>query len=215
MRQIKQNLKTLSILLGALLLTGLIGLILGMLKVNRNYEADRASVKLLVEEVISLKQQLEINRKKAEKYDFMEYKVAALSSRYPHFSHILDMVYFKSRQYGFNPALVLGVVQVESDFNPRAVSSRGAYGLMQVNLPVWKNEYAIDSQKIFNIDYNLELGLKILRQYYDETGGNLKRALHLYNNGYLYNNLAYLGKVNAASLAFRPVRFHLTQAAMF
>jgi soluble lytic murein transglycosylase-like protein len=66
-----------------------------------------------------------------------------------------------------------------------------------VNFSVWKNELSIDKKRIFDIDYNIELGLQILKRYYQESKGNIFRALHLYNNGYRYNNLSYVSKVKS------------------
>jgi len=70
--------------------------------------------------------------------------------------------------------------------------------LMQVLYTVWKDELRIDKSRIFDIEYNIDLGLQILRQYHDISGGNIRRALFLYNNGYKYNNSGYLTKVNAS-----------------
>ena len=36
---------------------------------------------------------------------------------------------------------------------------------MQVNYPVWKDELNIDRRKLFQVDYNIELGLTILKGY--------------------------------------------------
>jgi soluble lytic murein transglycosylase-like protein len=114
----------------------------------------------------------------------------------------LDTVYRQGFKYGFKPDLVLGIIKVESNYNPKAVSYKGAYGLMQINLGVWKDELNIDVGRIFDIAYNIDTGLRILKQYYEETRGNIKLALHFYNNGYKYNNTAYAVKVDSAALSF-------------
>ncbi len=120
------------------------------------------------------------------------YKSTALARHLPQFDSILETVYRIAPKYGFNPELVLKIIQVESAFKPNAVSSRGAYGLMQVNLAVWQEELHIDKKKIFDVEYNIDLGLRILKHYYDLTKGDIKLALHHYNNGYQYNNRAYV-----------------------
>lgn len=125
-------------------------------------------------------------------HERLAYKSSALSIHLPQFDQILETVYRVAPKYGFNPELVLKIIQVESAFKPRAVSSRGAYGLMQVNLSVWQKELGIDQSRIFEIEYNIDLGLRILKHYYDSTQGNIKLALHHYNNGYLYDNRAYV-----------------------
>jgi soluble lytic murein transglycosylase-like protein len=75
---------------------------------------------------------------------------------------------------------------------------------MQVMLPVWREELAIDESRVFEVEYNIDLGLQILKQYYEESRGNMRMALHLYNNGYKYNNTAYPDQVSSAVLAFKP-----------
>ena len=137
-----------------------------------------------------------LNEKKYARVDFLEYQNAIFQKKFPDFAEIVSITYNRSQVFGFQPNLILAVMQVESAFNPLALSAAGAYGLMQIHYAVWKDELKIDKSRIFNIAYNIELGLKILKQYYDLSGGNIKRALFLYNNGYKYNNTGYFAKVN-------------------
>ncbi len=143
------------------------------------------------------------------KMQLVNFKVNSFERRFPEYSRIVDTVYTKSKKYGFNPNLILALIKVESSFNPRAISSVGAYGLMQINYSVWKNTLNIDPDKIFDIDYNIEMGLKILKKYYDESHGDIKRALFLYNNGYFYKNKSYVTKVvHAYSVYGRDSKNH-------
>jgi len=203
---VKKNIKKFAFLLVTLFLMGLTGLFMSLPQLNANYEKKHRVLKVLSGHVLQLQQKLDTSEKKIADYDFLAFKTNAFSKRYAGLSHIYDTVYHKSFQYGFQPDLVLGVIQVESNYNPTAVSSRGAYGLMQVTLAVWRNSLAIDDNRIFDVEYNIDLGLKILRHYYEESGGNMKRALHLYNNGYKYNNTSYTGKVDSAVFALNPNR---------
>lgn len=134
-----------------------------------------------------------------EKYkgnlDLHRFQEHIFKLRYPRFTEITQIVFKKSKDYEFNPYLVMAVIQVESNFQSFAVSKAGAYGLMQVNYSVWKDELDIDFNRIFDAEYNIDLGLKILKHYYEETNGNLLQALFHYNNGYKFNNTAYSGKV--------------------
>jgi len=183
---------------------------MGLADVNRYYEENKENVDILVAEVLKLEKKIDIDKQKLKHYDFMAFKVNAFSKRYSQLSFILDAVYKKSRQYDFEPNLVLGIMQVESNFNPNAVSHVGACGLMQVNVPVWQKELAIDVNRIFEVAYNIDLGLQILKQYYIESNGNIKRALHLYNNGYLYNNTSYVDMVGSAVLSFNSNNANLS-----
>ncbi len=91
----------------------------------------------------------------------------------------------------------MAIIQVESAFDPYAVSSAGAYGLMQINYTVWKDYLSINFNRIFEKEYNIDLGLKVLKHYYDNASGNMFMALFRYNNGYKYNNTKYNGKIIA------------------
>jgi hypothetical protein len=201
-KDIKKNIKKVGCMLVSLFLMGITGLFISLGELNARYETKGRTIGILSGEVLKLKYRIDDNKQKIANYLYMEYKTNAFSKRFPEFSSILDVIYKKSFLYGFKPALVLGIIKVESDYNPRAVSYRGAYGLMQVNLEVWKNELGIDRKLIFDIAYNIDTGLKILKKYYDMTDGNIKRAIHLYNNGYKYNNTAYTTKVDSAVLSF-------------
>jgi soluble lytic murein transglycosylase-like protein len=203
---VKKNIRMFAYLLIGLFFMGLTGFFLSLAELNDRYERKHRQVSLLSNHVLRLQYKIDNNREKIANYDFMEYKINAFSSRYPFFARIVDTVYDKSLQYGFRPDLVLGIVKVESAYEPTAVSFRGAYGLMQVNLAVWREELNIDENRIFDVAYNIDLGLKILKQYYEESNGNMKRALHLYNNGYLYNNTAYPDLVDSAVLSLTPIK---------
>jgi len=135
------------------------------------------------------------NEKK--RLSFFHFKENVFSLRYPEFSKIIKIVFKKSKEYSFNPYLTMAIIQVESGFQPYVISSAGAYGLMQINYSVWKNELKIDLNRIFEIEYNIDLGLKVLKHYYDNASGNMFIALFRYNNGYKYNNTNYNGKIIA------------------
>ena len=203
---VKKNIKKCSISIIVLFFIGLAGLFYGLIEINEIYVKDKAELAVLKKDLKDTLSKSELKDLKLTNYDFMEYKINAFSTRYPLYSSILDSVYTKSLEYKFKPELVLSIIQVESNFEPRAISYRGAYGLMQINLAVWENELGIDRDKVFDIGYNIDLGLQVLKIYYDESKGDLKRAIHLYNNGYKYNNLKYVKKIDSTLLSFTPFR---------
>jgi len=170
----------------------------GLVKQYQKNNFNLKEIKKLSAQVNRVEKKLEENKKEMQKINILEYRNAVVKKKYPVFSKIVDVVYNKSKLYGFNPNLILSLIQIESNFRPRAVSSKGAYGLMQVNYSVWKDELDIDSRQIFDIEYNINLGMQILKHYYQEAKGDLLKALHLYNNGYLYNNHRYKNKVVAS-----------------
>lgn len=198
-------LKRFGFVLGTLALLAIASLLLQLVETNRNYERSLAHVRYLQERlgdahdwVLEMNEEKLANRKRFEELDLLEYRNATFRKKFPEFSRIVDVAYRKARVYGFSPNLVLSIIQVESAFNPGAVSTAGAYGLMQVRYSVWKDELGIDVKRIFDIDYNIDLGLRILKQYSDLSGGDMGRALFLYNNGYKYNNTAYIARVNSS-----------------
>jgi len=77
--------------------------------------------------------------------------------------------------------LVLGLIQVESNFRKYAVSRVGARGYMQV-MPFWTRVIGDgDAAKLFHMQMNLRFGCVILRHYLDREDGNLFMALGRYN----------------------------------
>ena len=133
------------------------------------------------------------------KTDFYRFQENVYRLQTPAFAEITGAVFNLSRKHGFNPYLVMAIIFVESGFNRHAVSRAGACGLMQVNYPVWKDELNIDRRRLTQVDYNIELGLTILRGYLRETKGDIIKALILYNNGYKYANSAYHEKIIATN----------------
>lgn len=78
------------------------------------------------------------------------------------------------------PQLVLAVIDVESAFDPFAVSSAGAVGLMQV-MPFWPNELGLSTRDLIDVELNVRMGTSILAYYLDRERGDYHRALGRYN----------------------------------
>ena len=93
----------------------------------------------------------------------------------------LETLWYESTRAGLQPALVLGLVQVESGFRKYAVSPAGARGYMQV-MPFWARLLGDgDAGKLFHMQTNLRFGCVILRHYLDIERGDLFLALGRYN----------------------------------
>ena len=93
----------------------------------------------------------------------------------------LETAWYEARRAGLEPALVLGLIQVESAFRKYAVSPVGAHGYMQV-MPFWTRVIGDgDRRKLFHMQTNLRYGCSILRLYLDMEKGNLFLALGRYN----------------------------------
>ncbi|OUM01375.1 lytic transglycosylase domain-containing protein [Variovorax sp. JS1663] len=93
----------------------------------------------------------------------------------------LQTVWYESKRAGLDVSLVLGLIQVESNFRKFAVSSAGARGLMQV-MPFWTRVIGDgDSSTLFRMQTNLRFGCVILRHYLDREAGDLFMTLGRYN----------------------------------
>jgi len=93
----------------------------------------------------------------------------------------LQTVWYESRRAGLETSLVLGLIQVESNFRKHAVSGAGARGYMQV-MPFWARQIGDgDASRLFHMQTNLRFGCVILRHYLDRERGDLVMALGRYN----------------------------------
>ena len=93
----------------------------------------------------------------------------------------LETLWYESRRAGLEPALVLGLIQVESAFRKFAISVVGARGYMQI-MPFWARVIGDgDASRLFHMQTNLRFGCVILRHYLDRERGDLFLALGRYN----------------------------------
>ena len=93
----------------------------------------------------------------------------------------LQTVWYESKRAGLDTTLVLGLIQVESNFRKFAVSSVGARGYLQV-MPFWTRVIGDgDASKLFHLQTNLRFGCVILRHYLDREKGDLFMGLGRYN----------------------------------
>jgi len=85
-----------------------------------------------------------------------------------------------ARENGVDPSLVKAVALVESGFNPKARSAKGAQGLMQL-MPTTAKQYGVSN--IHDPYQNLNAGAKHLRDLLDRYEGDVTLALAAYNAG--------------------------------
>lgn len=81
---------------------------------------------------------------------------------------------------GLDVATVLSVMVIESGFKPKATSSVGARGLMQV-MPLWTGHYKQCGRDLYDIEDNICYGTRILAYYLERNRGDERRALLGYN----------------------------------
>ncbi|SHH89229.1 Transglycosylase SLT domain-containing protein [Clostridium collagenovorans DSM 3089] len=85
-----------------------------------------------------------------------------------------------SAKYGVDANLIRAIIKAESNFNPNAVSSAGAMGLMQIMPANFKSLGITDP---LSIEQNIEGGVRHIKQYLDRYNGNVEMALMAYNGG--------------------------------
>ncbi|MCI0483636.1 MAG: transglycosylase SLT domain-containing protein [candidate division NC10 bacterium] len=106
-----------------------------------------------------------------------------LSRRFPRSeqsSGLKALISSAAHRVGLDPRLIEAVISVESDFDPLAVSRKGAMGLMQL-MPETADRYAV--QNPFDPRENIGGGTRYLRDLLHRFGGDLRWALAAYNAG--------------------------------
>lgn len=93
----------------------------------------------------------------------------------------LQTVWYEAKRAGLDVTLVMGLIQIESNFRKFAVSPVGARGYMQV-MPFWTRSIGDgDPGKLFHMQTNLRFGCVILRHYLDRERGDDFMGLGRYN----------------------------------
>jgi len=100
--------------------------------------------------------------------------------------------------------LIVGIVEVESMWNPYSISKAGAKGLMQVLI---EDGIEIDPDRVYDIDYNISIGIAIFKSKLEKANGDLSLALKYYvggdksyyNSVYRYIGKYYLYKMNISN----------------
>ncbi len=93
-----------------------------------------------------------------------------------------ESIFAAARRHGINPALVAAVVRVESAFDPRAISHKGARGLMQI-MPATGKRFGLRLSELFDPEKNLDAGVRYLAWLADRFDDDLPRILAGYHAG--------------------------------
>jgi soluble lytic murein transglycosylase-like protein len=96
----------------------------------------------------------------------------------PYREHVAEA----ARNTNLDPALIHAVIAVESNYNPNAVSGKGAAGLMQL-MPETARRYGMKAREIKQPEKNIKVGAQYLADLLQLFEGDLKLALAGYNAG--------------------------------
>ena len=91
-----------------------------------------------------------------------------------------DIIANASQQHDVSFSLLKAIIKAESDFDPRAVSKKGAKGLMQI-MP--ENFKSLGIKDPFDPSQNIHAGARYFKQMYDRFKGKLSLSLAAYNAG--------------------------------
>lgn len=93
---------------------------------------------------------------------------------------VAAMVAAKAREAGVDPELALALAWTENSFKPKGISEKGAIGPMQI-MPVTGKAYGYESKDLHDLETNIELGVRILKDNLVNYNGNTRAALANYN----------------------------------
>ena len=111
--------------------------------------------------------------------------------------HILIYIEALCWEYGVDYEMVKAVIQTESDWNHKAVSTSGAIGLMQILPSTAMSEFQTPKQDLFDPYVNVTVGIKYLaelNEHFDDLESPLAAHSHgptvtkKYSNNYISNN---------------------------
>lgn len=91
-----------------------------------------------------------------------------------------SIIHQAASRHQVDPALVKAIIMAESGYNPKAISRRGAVGLMQL-MPATAEALGVEDS--FNPEHNIEGGVRYFRQLINRFDGDVTLALAAYNAG--------------------------------
>ena len=95
---------------------------------------------------------------------------------------IAEQILIVSKQENISPELIVGIVEIESSFNPMSKSNKKARGLMQV-MPEWVPKLGLKHESdLYDIDTSISIGVKVLKIHISEQKGSINKGLYYYVN---------------------------------
>jgi soluble lytic murein transglycosylase-like protein len=140
-----------------------------------------------VPELSDLRQTLALNWGESELQLLKSDRVNTImefASRFRVQANLAAVIHDEAVRAGLDPELAFRLVQVESNFNPKAHSAAEAFGLAQVQLgTAVLYDSKITEKDLYQPQKNLRIGFRYLRDLYDRYESNMRLALLAYNVG--------------------------------
>jgi soluble lytic murein transglycosylase-like protein len=147
-------------------------------------DAVRSALAAQIADARPPERRMQSDQDRIDHYGWLGEMSERLKAKIPEFNarfEFLKALDYECLRAGLDRQMVLGLIQVESNFRKYAISIAGARGLMQV-MPFWTDVIGDgDPRKLFQMRTNLRYGTVILRHYLDIERGDLFMALGRYN----------------------------------
>jgi hypothetical protein len=169
---------------------------------NKELEIKSEEVKALKEHVDSLKDKDDLLKADIQSYIKTTHPKVPTVVAHEIAINVVDY----GRKYNVSPELIVGIIKVESAFNPMAVGPKTKYGhargLMQV-MPEWAKKFELKNEyELHEIHIAIESGIKVFKIHLEEGKGDISTGLYYYVN----HDKAYVGNVYAAMGKFVAYR---------
>lgn len=93
-----------------------------------------------------------------------------------------NLIYEVAKRHAVNPQIVAALIRQESAGNRRAISHKGARGLMQL-MPATAIRFGVRKERLYEPEHNLEAGVRYLSWLLDQFPNDLAKVLAAYNAG--------------------------------
>lgn len=161
------------------------------------HETTKEQLRICKSNLVTFKNLNEKNIADIESYILANYRRVS----YIVAKEISIMTVHLASRYGLAVPILMGMMEVESNFGPHAVSKRNARGLMQVRWKVWgdtlKEQGFTDYHQLHQINTGIEAGIIVFRYYMKQNDDNLSKALYDYvgkSNEYVTKVYSAMGK---------------------
>ena len=136
--------------------------------------------KILNEKLVNLKNKEDLARRDLELYILKKYRVVPkVVAR-----EVAAQVVRLTKEEGVPFSLIVGLIEVESQFKPWAVSKKDARGLMQV-MPFWVNNKKANlglksKYDLHDVETNIKAGIAVFKVHLGEANNDINQGLYLY-----------------------------------